>query len=399
MKKTFIAALAICAVTGVSLADIHETQVFAGPYQSFGNAAGDDTNPANSEITVTFTGTGYTPNGIYLQVDLAALAPNTYASEVVFTVTPPAGPVFFLTPAFDTDAYATLTDVTLDIPLPPGVTAVGNWTIRIWDSFPDGGEAVAQSEVTNLRISLQDLVIATPESTDLGTLGSDDKVATDAAFNGVDVKWFKVTLPADANAASGYYVDITTDGTSITAGASATANDTEVGVYDAVGFLVNNADDFDYPTDPWTSLSFGAGEEVARTHSGYTDGFDGDLTAGVYYIAAGAFNITFGGTDFGAVSTSTSTGGTLVLNVFSNFPGGPTACSAADVGVAGGEPGQDNLLDNNDFIAFINFFFAQDPIADQGQAGGEYGSDSLWDNNDFIAFINHFFEDAAACNG
>ena len=78
-------------------------------------------------------------------------------------------------------------------------------------------------------------------------------------------------------------------------------------------------------------------------------------------------------------------------------PAGP--CSAADVGMAGGEPGQDNLLDNNDFIAFINFFFAQNSIADQGQAGGEYGSDGLYDNNDFIAFINHFFEDAANCNG
>ena len=69
----------------------------------------------------------------------------------------------------------------------------------------------------------------------------------------------------------------------------------------------------------------------------------------------------------------------------------PPACPA-DVGTAGGEPGQDGLLDNNDFIAFINFFFEQNPIADQGVAGGEYGSDGLYDNNDFIAFINHFFD-------
>ena len=101
----------------------------------------------------------------------------------------------------------------------------------------------------------------------------------------------------------------------------------------------------------------------------------------------------------GAAVTQTAVTYTVALTG-ACYPGaGPTQCSAADVGMAGGEPGQDNLLDNNDFIAFINFFFAQDPIADQGMAGGEYGSDSLWDNNDFIAFINHFFEDTANCNG
>ena len=69
----------------------------------------------------------------------------------------------------------------------------------------------------------------------------------------------------------------------------------------------------------------------------------------------------------------------------------PMQCGPADVGTAGGEPGSDMLLDNNDFIAFINYFFAQDPIADMGVAGGEAGSDGLFDNNDFIAFITHFF--------
>ena len=67
------------------------------------------------------------------------------------------------------------------------------------------------------------------------------------------------------------------------------------------------------------------------------------------------------------------------------------ACPA-DLGAAGGEPGQDGLLDNNDFIAFINYFFEQNPLADKGVAGGEPGSDGLFDNNDFIAFINYFFD-------
>ncbi|MFT3683636.1 MAG: GC-type dockerin domain-anchored protein [Phycisphaerales bacterium] len=66
-------------------------------------------------------------------------------------------------------------------------------------------------------------------------------------------------------------------------------------------------------------------------------------------------------------------------------------CGPADVGSAGGAPGPDNALNNNDFIAFINFFFAGDARADFGRAGGQPGADGAYDNNDFIAFINAFF--------
>jgi hypothetical protein len=68
----------------------------------------------------------------------------------------------------------------------------------------------------------------------------------------------------------------------------------------------------------------------------------------------------------------------------------PSPC-VADVGAAGGQPGNDGVLDNNDFIAFITYFFNTDPHADVGSSGGLAGSDGLYDNNDFIAFINAYF--------
>jgi photosystem II stability/assembly factor-like uncharacterized protein len=68
----------------------------------------------------------------------------------------------------------------------------------------------------------------------------------------------------------------------------------------------------------------------------------------------------------------------------------PIACPA-DLGTAGGLPGHDGLLNNNDFIAFITYFFDNDPVADLGVAGGLPGSDGQFNNNDFIAFINFFF--------
>ncbi|MFT3683483.1 MAG: GC-type dockerin domain-anchored protein [Phycisphaerales bacterium] len=65
---------------------------------------------------------------------------------------------------------------------------------------------------------------------------------------------------------------------------------------------------------------------------------------------------------------------------------------AADVGRQGGVFGSDGFYDNNDFIAFINAFFAgNNAIADLGSAGGIAQPDGFLDNNDFIAFINAFF--------
>ena len=62
-----------------------------------------------------------------------------------------------------------------------------------------------------------------------------------------------------------------------------------------------------------------------------------------------------------------------------------------DIGGVGGFPGSDGQRDNNDFIAFIDLFFALDPRADVGRVGGFQGSDGLFDNNDFVAFIDMFF--------
>jgi hypothetical protein len=68
-------------------------------------------------------------------------------------------------------------------------------------------------------------------------------------------------------------------------------------------------------------------------------------------------------------------------------------CSPADIGVQGGGVSAcgDGRLDNNDFVAFIDAFFAGLPIADLGQQGGVPGADGAIDNNDFVVFIDLFF--------
>jgi hypothetical protein len=63
----------------------------------------------------------------------------------------------------------------------------------------------------------------------------------------------------------------------------------------------------------------------------------------------------------------------------------------ADLGQQGGIPGADGLLDNNDFVVFIDHFFSANALADVGVQGGISGSDGLFDNNDFVVFIDQFF--------
>jgi hypothetical protein len=63
----------------------------------------------------------------------------------------------------------------------------------------------------------------------------------------------------------------------------------------------------------------------------------------------------------------------------------------ADMGGQGGSLGHDGIIDNNDFIVFIDLFFSQSPLADLGSEGGAEGPDGTFDNNDFIVFISWVF--------
>jgi glucose/arabinose dehydrogenase len=72
-------------------------------------------------------------------------------------------------------------------------------------------------------------------------------------------------------------------------------------------------------------------------------------------------------------------------------------CGPADVGRTGGTPGFDRVLDNNDFVVFIDYFFNANPLADLGGTGGVPGPDTVFDNNDFVVFIDDFFTPPAGC--
>ncbi|HZW05795.1 MAG TPA: GC-type dockerin domain-anchored protein [Phycisphaerales bacterium] len=67
------------------------------------------------------------------------------------------------------------------------------------------------------------------------------------------------------------------------------------------------------------------------------------------------------------------------------------ALCKTDIGATGGTAGGDGRLDNNDFVVFIDYFFAHDALADVGGQAGAPGADGAWDNNDFVVYIDAFF--------
>lgn len=91
-------------------------------------------------------------------------------------------------------------------------------------------------------------------------------------------------------------------------------------------------------------------------------------------------------------------GGTIPLHYSLRFetlpPFTPPTVCLPDLGKAGGLPGRDGLLDNNDLVVFISYYFATTSVnrnADMGGAGGVHQPDGWLDSNDFVAFIDLFF--------
>ncbi|WP_179004911.1 T9SS type A sorting domain-containing protein [Winogradskyella forsetii] len=140
-----------------------------------------------------------------------------------------------------------------------------------------------------------------------GTTAVSGKLTVNSASIPTTVATLNVNGCGDSDSYSGAYASVTDgvvwaeliyDGncTKITVDTQNSTGgiDTEIGLYDNFGNLIGNDDDG------------GAGILSSLTELG--------LPAGTYYIAAGAFNITFGATNFGATTNDTSSTGTLFIN-------------------------------------------------------------------------------------
>ncbi len=236
-----------------------------------------------------------------------------------------------------------------------------------------------------------------PAWPDLSTVYTNRPIGTTMTPAAVDeYRFVRFRLPGPINRAAGDWLDIDTSYSNVLANYSGNSrNDTEIALYDAAGNMI--ATDDDDGADFASSLSFGAQAPV-RPHLNVANpgldfnGRDGaSLAAGYYYLAMTTYNTAFANN---FTVTRSTTPGSVTGNIYVTIAANVTPvtqCGPADIGGQGGVDGADGVLNNNDFVVFINHFFASDPSADIGVQGGIPGSDGAWNNNDFIVFINQFF--------
>jgi len=149
-----------------------------------------------------------------------------------------------------------------------------------------------------------------------------DKSAALSGFAAGEVKWFKFTFAGTDGTSR--YLDIDTINPVGTSPASSLV-DTEIGLYDALGNFISTDDDDGFSL--YSSLSYGTttptrqftqtGTMTARVAA---NGRDLTLGAGTYWLAVGAFNTTFGTTNWNVTSAAAADADATVLQFRTDQP-------------------------------------------------------------------------------
>lgn len=311
LLRVGIASLAVMVCSAAFATDM-EVLTYS-PLASDGTQA---TVAPGTEATVASTG-GYNLGKIRIDGTFSKVNAGDYASEARLEITGPDGSKSYVGPFTTTTSYTDPQTVTLSTYITAyyGLDPVGNWKVRAYESFDDGGVGSVDKNWDSLTVTFTDEpdTSSPPSAIDLGTLGAGDTIDTQS-FVGGDVKWYKFTLAAPT--AGSEFLDIDTEGTTT----FGTGNDTEIGLYRSNGLLIT--DDDDSGSSLLSQLSFGpdAGD---RGDGGFTgalnyDGRDGNLPAGTYYLAVVGYNATFG--QFWAVTTTSTSAGDVQVNL--RRPGG-----------------------------------------------------------------------------
>ena len=315
-------------------------------------------------------------------VNVAITAPGVDGNDVTWNFTP-----------YDIHAASSSDfDLTFTAPQPVLAGPTHQWTYVLTDN---GVPVPLNNRFACIWFSVQPLTGDAPAATDLGVIRgnpilgpAESTVVNNQSFFtfGHQIHWFTFTTEQACSDATGYWLDIHSQ-----APVNSSILDHEMALYDTNGLLQASNDDGG--SNHLSMLTFGDSSPVRAPVDpngapAPRNGSNGTLAAGQHYLAVAEYDTTFAGSGWYATSTGTH-GSTINFEFRTNLPALP--CGPADVGSAGGVAGADGLLDNNDFIVFINNFFAQAPSADVGIQGGLPGADGQWDNNDFIVFINQFF--------
>lgn len=319
---------------------------WAGPRESvtFANMNSDGATGGFGSGSHAFAG-GYPVTHIVVSGTLQSLVAASYAREaVIYYATPGvAAPYGALVPFQQTSpVFGSVSSGEVIFRLPRRVAdAVGNWGFLFEESYDDGPGVDAQW--TTVTITLVD---GPPATMNVGALTAGTVGTPAVSLSAGEVRWYKFDVQGPVRALSGTYLDIDTEGSALTL-----VNDTQMFLYNDDGALV--AFDDDDGSGNLSQLTFGAGTRPSAGPGGLMyDGRDGDLSAGVYYLAVSAYHAgTIAAAGWGVNSAGFYTG-TVRVNIRTNI-GVPVFCA--------GDFNRTGVVSVQDIFDFLAAWFAGCP--------------------------------------
>ncbi|MEM6398530.1 MAG: DVUA0089 family protein, partial [Bacteroidota bacterium] len=214
---------------------------------------------------------------------------------------------------------------------PPGTyyIAIGEFNVNFgnisFDVESTGTDTGGDIDIT-VSLTCSDQTNVAPPPIDVGAAFSCPVMETtefpDVTIEPNQVIWFELSVDGVGNSFS-----IDTEGSSV---------DTEIGLYDSNGFLIENNDD-NGGGGTWSLINTAT------------------LPAGVYYLAIGEFNVNFDDFSFGVESTGTDTGGSIFLSIALSC-NEPPPCAISNTSLVGVVC---NPADQDDAIVSVVFDVAQ----------------------------------------
>ena len=371
-RTTLLNGLPEVAANGPTISSVTPSSVSPNPTDAVAISAVVAPNGSNvNKVELWYRPT---PTGIYQRVLMTGGTPaagGTY-SVVLPIVASPGQHVDYYVAATAANTYSSLTfspSHTEWDPLSIDYTFGTSGGMRITEFMYSGGsgEFVELTNMSGTAVDMSGWSLdddhAVPGAFNLSAFGlvqpGESVIVTEANADAFRTAW---NLPATVKIIGGL-------GSVGTGGNNYSRNDT-INLYNA-GTLVDRLA-FGDQTYPGTIRTQNASAQTCRQSLGVNN--------------VSLWTLSVAGDVYGSYLSSNGDKGTPgMYNARSCYP------CPVDVGAQGGVAGSDGQLDNNDFIVFINYFFAADARADVGSQGGIAGADTLFDNNDFIVFIDQFF--------
>lgn len=284
IRQTMIAA-AVAAFTS--------TAAWAQPeFCNFANATSDASTGVTS-VSCTLTG-GYTLGDIDWDGFASTINNATWGNELDVEISGPLGTQTITLGAgqtYDPGAQFTGTSGAFAGAGDPA----GLWTFDFHEGFDDGTDGIEDAVWDTIDFTFNEFGGPPPPPATVAQLTYDP--------NGPATK-YQGTL----GLATVDFIELTIldDGTTLEINTAKTfaipfedrVDDTEIGIYDSLGNLIDNNDDISFPSNPYSKLEL-------------------TLDAGTYYLAVGEYNTVFGSTGWGAAAGSPpgADGGQYWINI------------------------------------------------------------------------------------